>query len=180
MEQFPGEFPDYIGSPESIPAGADLAYRVTALDRQRRWLELKCEDLRRSCRELFGVLNGHSPLSPAEVADLQTDRPHRPLGEVFADFRLLREEAGRMVQPTGEPDGVLAARAVELAEAVTGLRRRRAELRRMYLVMSDAAVPVEPLTDDEVVELMRAADGPAGPSILDIVAEVEAELARGG
>ena len=173
MDDIPDEFPPHIGSPESIPPTADLSDRVVALDRQRRWLELKCDDLRRSCRELVGSLNGRSPLSPAEVADLQADLPHRPMGEVFAAFRRLREEVTRTVPPAGESGVALDARAAELAEDVETLRHRRAELRRVFLALSDVVMPWEPPTEEEIHDMLY---GPRGQSIPELLAEIEAEL----
>lgn len=172
MERFPGEFPPDVVSPDDIPAEAGSWERWVRLDHARQWLELKIDDLRRSCREMAESLNGQSPLTPADVAALAAAPPHRSMYDISAEFRRLGERT-RGPLPPAAPEAELDARANALAAAVERLRGERAELRRMFLALTDVIMPEEPLTDEELYDMLH---GPRGQPIREFIAELEREL----
>jgi hypothetical protein len=169
--------PDDDGTPRRPDALAKLWARVVELEREARWLSAKCDHLRHSCRAMLDAVESPGPLTEEQVRLVRTDAPRQSEDEAFAEFRRLREEraAGLPPVPPGSTAQQLARRVTELEPAVAALAARREELRPIFLALADALAPFTPPTEQEIAEMLRAADGPPGPSILDIIAEFETE-----
>lgn len=179
--------PDSAGTPDptanGIPASdcghslAGLWERVVELEREARFLSAKCDELRSSNRDLLASLDGNGPLTPAQVAEVRADLPQRPWREALDEYNRLRieREAGLPPPPPGATTEQLARRVADLEPTVAALVGRREKLRAIFLALGNVVMPFEPPTEEEIAEMWRAAEGPPGPSIGDIIAEFERE-----
>jgi hypothetical protein len=178
--------PDGAGTPgaNGVPASdpthslAGLWARVVELEREARYLSAKCDHLRHSCRSLISTVGSPGPLTDEQVSSIRTEIPQRSQADAVEEFIRLKEEraAGLPPLPDRATAEALSRRRSELEPEVARLATRHEELRRAYLALAEAFEPFRPLTAAEVEEMLRAADGPPGPSILDIIKEVEREL----
>jgi hypothetical protein len=164
-------------TPRRPDALAKLWARVVELEREARWLSAKCDHLRHSCRARLDAVDSPGPLTEEQVRLVRTDAPQQSEADAVEELIRLRKEraAGPPPIPPGSTTEQLARRIAELELTVAVLAARREELRPIFLALADALEPFTPPTEQEIAEMLRAADGPPGPSILDIIAEFEAE-----
>ncbi|HVK17471.1 MAG TPA: hypothetical protein VM533_11015 [Fimbriiglobus sp.] len=177
--------PDGAGSPSNEDNGPDrnstlagLWVRVVELEREARWLSAKCDHLRHSCRGLLQTVGSPGPLTDEQVRLITAESPRRSQAEAIEEAIRLREErsAGLPPVPSGSTVEQLSRRVAELQPVVAALTTQREALRPIFLALAEAFEPFAPPTQEEVEEMLRAADGTPGPSILDLINEVEREL----
>jgi hypothetical protein len=152
-------------------AAAGSWARLVELEREARFLSAKCDDLRHSCRDLLAAIDPPGPLTDEQVRSIQSDPPRRSRDEVYAEYYRLREEkaAGLPVPPKEHPAGRIA----ELEQQVAALTARRVELREAFLALVERVVPFEPLSVEELWDMLH---GPRGRPLIEIIEECEREL----
>jgi hypothetical protein len=164
-------------APDRSGSVAELWPRVVELEREARWLSAKCDNLRHSCRGLLRTVGSPGPLTDEQVRLITAESPRRSQAEAIEEAIRLREErsAGLPPIPSGSTVEQLTRRVAELQPAVAALTAQREALRPIFLALAEAFEPFVPPTEEEIAEMWRAAQGPPGPSIGDIIAEFERE-----
>jgi len=158
--------PDFPRDPANL--AWERAVRVAA---EAHWLAAKCGLLRDACRTLLAAAPKTFVVTPRQSELLAV--PSRPPEQLLEAMRESTAPPGP--RPANLTDEAVEAEAMASARLVGELSDQRAELRSLYLALVEELYPSNPLTEEDVRRLMAE---PIGPSIEQIVAEVEREIAR--
>lgn len=158
------------GQPQSASWSDPVWERAERLAAEARWLAAKCELLRDTCRTLLATAPKPFPVTPRQSELLAV--PSQPPERLLETMRETMIPTGP--RPVHLTDEVIESAAMVSARLVNELSGQRTELRTLYLALFEELCPSDPLTEEDVRQLMAE---PIGPSIEQIVAELEREAA---
>lgn len=157
--------------PTLAPSQLDPVWeRAERLAAEVRWLTAKCGLLRDACRTMLATAPRAFPVTTQQSELLAVvDQPPAQLLETMQ-----QSIAPPGPRPIDLTDEEIDAAAVSSARRLSELADQRAALRTLYLSLVEELYPSAPLTEEDVRQLMAE---PIGPSIEQIVAELEREAA---